>query len=89
MEKVMDPNIINYYITNCAIPSIITIENRYQIDFGKPDIRLNYDWCPLAYSTSAIKCLEEKSFCVDIQLGYRNCIIIASIDIFSLLLHVD
>ena len=36
MEKKMDPNIIDYYIINCAIPSIITIENRYQIDFGKP-----------------------------------------------------
>ena len=34
--KMMDPNIIDYYIINCAIPSIITIENRYQIDFGKP-----------------------------------------------------
>ena len=38
MEKMMDPNIIDYYIINCAIPSIVTIENRYQIDFGKPDI---------------------------------------------------
>ena len=38
IEKMMDPNIIDYYIINCAIPSIITIENRYQIDFGKPDI---------------------------------------------------
>ena len=36
IEKMMDPNIIDYYIINCAIPSIITIENRYQIDFGKP-----------------------------------------------------
>ena len=34
--KMMDPNIIDYYIINCAIPSIITIENRYKIDFGKP-----------------------------------------------------
>ena len=32
----MDLNIIDYYIINCAIPSIITIENLYQIDFGKP-----------------------------------------------------
>ena len=32
MEKMMDPNMIDYYIINCAIPSI---ENRYQIDFGK------------------------------------------------------
>ena len=32
MEKMMDPNIIDYYI----IPLIIPIENRYQIDFGKP-----------------------------------------------------
>ena len=46
MEKMMDPNIIDYYIyyiyyidyiINCAIPSIITIENRSQIEFGKPD----------------------------------------------------
>ena len=36
IEKMMDSNIIDYYIINCAIPSIITIENRYQIDFGKP-----------------------------------------------------
>ena len=32
MEKMMDPNMIDYYIINCAIPSI---ENRHQIDFGK------------------------------------------------------
>ena len=42
IEKMMDPNIIDYYIINCAIPSIITIENRYQIDFGKPDILFTY-----------------------------------------------
>ena len=34
MEKMMDPNITDYYIINCAIPSIITIRDRYQIDFG-------------------------------------------------------
>mgnify|MGYP001804374394 CR=1 FL=1 len=33
----MDPNSIDYYIIDCAIPSIITIEKRYQIDFGNPD----------------------------------------------------
>ena len=38
MEKKMDPNIIDYYIINCAIPSIVTIENLYQIDFREPDI---------------------------------------------------
>ena len=39
IEKMMDPNIIDYDIINCLIPSImiITIENRYQIDFGKPN----------------------------------------------------
>ena len=37
MEKMMDPHIIDYYIINCAITLIITIENRYQIDFGRPD----------------------------------------------------
>ena len=26
IEKMMDPNIIDYYVINCAIPSIITIE---------------------------------------------------------------
>ena len=36
IEKMMDPNIIDYNIINCAIPLIITIKNRYQIDFGKP-----------------------------------------------------
>ena len=41
MKKMMDPNIIDYYtVINCAIPSIITIENRYQINFGKPDAGL-------------------------------------------------
>ena len=28
MEKMINPNIIDYYIINCAIPSIITVENR-------------------------------------------------------------
>ena len=37
MEKMMDPNIIDYYMINCAIPSITTIENLYQIDFGKTE----------------------------------------------------
>ena len=32
----MDPNLIDYYIINCAIPSIITIEYRYQMDLGNP-----------------------------------------------------
>ena len=36
MEKMMVPNMNDYYIIYCAIPSIIAIENRYQIDFGKP-----------------------------------------------------
>ena len=37
MEKMMVPNMNDYYIIYCAIPSIIAIENRYQIDFGTPD----------------------------------------------------
>ena len=38
IEKMMDTNIhvIDYHVINCSIPSIITIQNRYQIDFGKP-----------------------------------------------------
>ena len=31
MEKMMDPNIIDYFIISCAIPLIITLKNR-----GKP-----------------------------------------------------
>ena len=29
IEKMMDPKIIDYYIINCAIPSTITIKNRF------------------------------------------------------------
>ena len=36
IEKMMDPNIIDYYIINYLIPSIMKIENRYRINFGKP-----------------------------------------------------
>ena len=36
MVKMMYPNIMDYYIINCAIPSIISIQNCYQIDFNKP-----------------------------------------------------
>ena len=56
IEKMMYPNIIDYYIINCAIPSIITIENRYQIDFGKPVFKVEYTtrkqskFCPLKIS---------------------------------------
>ena len=58
MEKMMDPSIIDFYIINCAIPSIITIENRYQIDFGKsartlfqlPDRVLQDPENPLSYA---------------------------------------
>ena len=42
MEKMMNSNIIDYYIINCAIPAIITIENHYQIDFGKPGCNSHY-----------------------------------------------
>ena len=42
----MNPNLIDYYIINCPIPSKIAIENRYQIDFGNPDKLLVL---PLAY----------------------------------------
>ena len=35
-EKMMNPDIIDYYMFNCTIPSIITIKNCYQIDFSKP-----------------------------------------------------
>ena len=36
MEKMKDPNIIDYCIINWEITWIIAIETRYQIDFGKP-----------------------------------------------------
>ena len=32
--KMIDPNIIDYYIVNNVIPSIITIKNYNQIDFS-------------------------------------------------------
>ena len=36
-EKMLDPNMIDYYIINCARPLIIKIiENHYHINFGKP-----------------------------------------------------
>ena len=42
-ERMMeDPYTIDYYIINFAIPSIITIEKHYQIDFGKPVFCLIY-----------------------------------------------
>ena len=47
MEKIMDPNIIDYYIINCAIPSIITTEYRYQINFGKPAVHGKLYYFPL------------------------------------------
>ena len=36
IEKMMERHIIDYYIINCALPLIISIDNCYQIDFGKP-----------------------------------------------------
>ena len=59
IEKMVDPNIIDYYIFNCAIPSVITIENRYQIDFGKPADHAtlrNRDICALVQFHSNLEC---------------------------------
>ena len=42
MEKSMDSNIIDYYVISCAIPLIITIENCYQIGFGKSDYQYDF-----------------------------------------------
>ena len=36
MRKMMDPNLIGNYITDYKIPSLTTIEYRYQLDFGNP-----------------------------------------------------
>ena len=36
MEKMMDPNLVDYNLVDCAIPLKIAMENRYQIDFGNP-----------------------------------------------------
>ena len=46
VKKMIDPNIhvIDYYIINCPIPSMITIENRYQIDFGKLEVEYSNTW---------------------------------------------
>ena len=42
MEKMMDPNLIGNYIIDYAIPSKITIEYRYQINFGNIDEIFNF-----------------------------------------------
>ena len=42
MQKMMDPSLIDYYLIDCAIPLIITIKYRYQIDFGNPDCYYYY-----------------------------------------------
>ena len=34
MEKMMDPNLIDYYPIDCAISSKIGIKNGYEIDFS-------------------------------------------------------
>ena len=41
MAKKMDPNLIDYYIIDCAIPSKIAIESTYQINFGNLENNLN------------------------------------------------
>ena len=55
MEKMMDPNIIDYYIINCAIPLMITIKNRYQFDFDK-----SASWMVIKSSTNPLQNLIEK-----------------------------
>ena len=42
IEKMMDPNLIGNYIINYATSSKITIEYRYQINFGNIDGIFNY-----------------------------------------------
>ena len=38
-EKMMDPKSIDYYIIDCAIPTKISIEYCYQINFGNNCIK--------------------------------------------------
>ena len=78
IEKMMDPNIIDYYIINCAIPSIITIENRYQIDFGGPGVGYTSNvtsrccftkmYRPNKLTTSHINCFQV--FLFKLQISY-------------------
>ena len=60
IEKMMDADIIEYYIINCAIPpiTIITIENRYQTDFGKPAYRKSRHLNVYAQNKCCKTCLE-------------------------------
>ena len=64
IEKMMDRNIIDYYIINCALPLIITIDNRYQIDFDKPgnssDIVIFYDEKKLDETLQILLCKQTK-----------------------------
>ena len=39
--KMMDPNLIGYYIIDYAVPSKITTEYHYQINFGNRNARLH------------------------------------------------
>ena len=49
------PNIVDYYIINCAILSIITIENCYQITDLLPNVDLgNPRCCAFSPSTSVV-----------------------------------
>ena len=38
MEKMVDPNLIDYYIVNFAMPLKITIVYRYHIGFDNPEL---------------------------------------------------
>ena len=66
IEKLMDPNIIDYHIINCAIPLIITIENCYQIDFGKPGENNGAQLDLNAYTSSCVTflCLQFTSLLI-------------------------
>ena len=38
MEKMVDPDLIDYYIVNFAMPLKLTIVYRYHIDFDNPEL---------------------------------------------------
>ena len=75
MGKMMDLNIIDYFIIKCAIQSIITIENGYQIDFGKPECSF-FVVLPKSYQKPSAKknvmARISNGFCADSWASQRQ-----------------
>ena len=54
IEKMMDLNIVDYYIINCAIPSIITIKNVTKLILASLDLRVVYSKICFSWLTEGL-----------------------------------